>query len=323
MSADPSAAPTATLGAAPSSSPAHVRAELSRPDLEEHAEALGFRGPDLPDLVAAARGVLERPADLAVVEQAARRLLDRIGDLPARDGDDVWEGVEVGEDGVLAVLALLATAPALAAFHASRGVPADVSAATVADLGQQVWVHRLVSGRFGLYSYAWETGWVWSGALYRLGRLQFSVEEGTTVDGSGRELVCSTHIPRGAALRDADVDAALAAAQPFFARHFPELGPLDLHCVSWMLDPRLPRLLPGSNLARFQRRWRTYGERREADEDAFFFAFARRGRPEVDRLVAETSLQRAILSVWRSGEHWHLVEGRLAAPAGTRNDGEV
>ena len=179
-------------------------------------------------------------------------------------------------------------------------------------------MHRLVSGRFGLYSYAWETGWVWSGALYRLGRLQFSLEEGTRVDGGGRELVCSTHIPRGDALRPAEVDASLTLALPFFARHFPETGPLEVHCLSWMLDPRLPELLPGTNVAHFQQRWRVYGEEREADEDALFFAFARRarprrGRPDPDALEARTSLQRAILSVWRDGGHWRLGEGRLAA----------
>lgn len=299
---------------APASDPgphAHVRHELSRPDLPERAAALGFRGDDLPDVVAAARRVLGRPDDLATVERAAERLTAWVGSLPARDGDGVWEGLHVGEEGELAVLALLATAPALAAFHASRGVPADVSAATLADLGQQVWVHRLVSGRFGLYSYAWETGWVWSGGLYRLGRLQLSLEEGNRVDGTGRELVISTHIPRGDALLSGDVDASLARAKPFFARHFPEHSSLDVHCLSWMLDPRLPELLPGSNLARFQQRWRTYGEPSVADGDALFFGFAQREASDLTAVVPRTSLQRAIASVWRGGGHWHLVEGRL------------
>ena len=294
-----------------------VRDELARPDLAARAEALGFRGDDVPDLLAVARATLERPEDLAVVEQAAERLRRWVGTLPARDGGPVWEGLDVGEDGELAVLALLATAPAVAAFHIGRGVPADVSAATLADLGQQVWVHRLVSGRFGLYSHAWETGTVWSGALYRLGRLQLSLEEGNRVDAAGRELVISTHIPRGDSLRPADVDASLAAAQPFFARHFPEhvpeQGALAVHCQSWMLDPRLPGLLPGSNLARFQQRWTVYGELREADADALFFGFARRGATDLETLgalEARTSLQRAVLAVWRAGAHWHLAEGR-------------
>lgn len=289
---------------------------LAAPDLAERLEQLGFRGPDVPDAVAWARAVLGRPDELAVVEEAVRRLVAHVGTLPAHEGDAVWAGLELDEDGGLAALALLVSAPALAAFHASRGVPDDVSAATLADLGQQVWVHRLVSRRFGLYSYAWEAGWVWSGALYRLGRLQFSLEEGTRVDGAGRELVCSTHIPRGAALRPAEVDASLARALPFFARHFPEAGPLEAHCLSWMLDPRLSELLPGTNVAHFQQRWRVYGEEREADEDALFFGFARRGRPELAELEATTSLQRAILSVWRAGDHWRLGEGRLAAEPG-------
>ena len=285
---------------------------LAASDLADRLVRLGFRGPDVADAVALARAVLDRPAELAVVEEATRRLVAHVGTLPAHEGDDVWAGLALDADGGLAALALLASAPALAAFHADRGVPDDVSAATLADLGQQVWVHRLVSGRFGLYSYAWETGWVWSGALFRLGRLQFSLEEGTRVDGTGRELVCSTHIPRGDALRAAEVDASLAQALPFFARHFPETGPLEVHCASWMLDPRLPALLPGSNLARFQRRWHVYGEERDADEDAYFFAFARRGLPDPAALEPSTSLQRAILSVWRDGGHWHLREGRLA-----------
>lgn len=291
---------------------ADVRRELARPDLVARSEELGFRGDDVGDLVALARATLDRPEVLAVVERAAARLKAWIGSLPARDGGPVWEGLDVGEDGEPAVLALLATAPALAAFHAARRVPVDVSAATLADLGQQVWVHRLVSGRFGLYSYAWETGWVWSGALYRLGRLQFSLEEGDRVDGNGRELVISTHIPRGDSLLRADVDASLAAAAPFFAEHFAEHGALDVHCASWMLDPRLPELLPGSKLAHFQQRWSLYGAPRDADVDALFFGFARRGEPDLGTLEARTSLQRAILAVWRAGEHWHLVEGRLA-----------
>lgn len=289
---------------------------LAAPDLEERLEQLGFRGPDVPDAVALARAVLDRPVELAVVEEAVRRLVAHVGTLPAHEGDEVWAGLELDEDGGLAALALLVSAPALAAFHASRGVPDDVSAATLADLGQQVWVHRLVSGRFGLYSYAWETGWVWSGALYRLGRLQFSLEEGTRVGGAGRELVCSTHIPRGDALRPSEVDDALARALPFFTRHFPEAGPLEVHCLSWMLDPRLPELLPGTNVAHFQQRWQVYGEERDADEDALFFGFARRGRPDPAELEATTSLQRAILSVWGAGGHWRLGEGRLAAEPG-------
>ncbi|MGI3784872.1 MAG: acyltransferase domain-containing protein, partial [Janthinobacterium lividum] len=244
---------------------------------------------------------------------------DRIGVLPPSDAAPVWQALptDVGDaEGVLALLALLVTAPAVAAFHAARNVPGDVSAATLADLGQQTRVHRLVNGRFGLGTYTWEAGYVWSGALYRLGRLQLSLERHPTVDGTGEEWVLSTHIPRGAGLAPADVEASLAAAPAFFAEHFPDVPAQGVHCHSWMLDPRLPELLPGSNLAAFQQRWRTYGEPAVGDQDALFFGFARPGRADrttLTELLAQTSLQRAILEVWRAGDSWHVVDGRLAA----------
>ena len=291
----------------------NVRAALGAPDLRRRVDALGFDPKDAAGVLAAAAAVLDRPDDLAVVQQAAVRLDAGVGVLPPTDGKDLWRGLAVDEGGVLALLALLVTAPTVAAFHASRNVPPDVSAATLADLGQQTRVHRLVTGGFGLGSYAWETGYVWSGALYRLGRLQLDLELRTTVDGQGEEWVLSTHIPRSGPLVPAEVDEAFAAAPAFFAEHFPEHPAHGVHCRSWMLDPRLPELLPGTNLAAFQQRWRTYGEPGPGDEDALFFGFARRGPVDLDELTAETSLQRAMLSVWRAGESWHVVDGRLVA----------
>ena len=293
-----------------------VHAMLTAPDLAQSVAALGFSPDDAAEVLTAAATLLDRPEELASVQVAAERLVDRIGVLPPRDGADVWSGLRVDDHGVLPLLALLATAPAVTLFHTFRNVPADVSAATLADLGQQTRVHRLVHGRFGLGTYAWEAGYVWSGALYRLGRLQFDLELQPTVDGVGQEWVLSTHIPRSGPLAPADVDAAFAAARAFFAERFPE-HPVDpgqgIHCRSWMLDPRLPDLLPGSNLAAFQQRWRTYGLPGVGDDDALFFGFARRGAPDLREVPAETSLQRAIASVWRSGNHWLVVDGRLGA----------
>lgn len=290
-----------------------VRAVLGDPALPQRVHALGFSPDDARDVLAAAAAVLERPAELAAIGAAAVRLVDRIGVLPPSDGAAVWDGLDPDGDGVRPMLALLATAPAVAAFHASRDVPTEISTATLADLGQQVRVHRMVTGGFGLGTHTWESGWVWSGGLYRLGRLQFDLERQPTVDGTGEEWVLSTHIPRGDGLAPADVDASFAAALPFFAQHFPEHPAQGVHCHSWMLDPRLPELLPGSNLAAFQQRWRTYGDPLPGDEDAMFFAFASHGPLDLERFTPTSSLQRAILSLWRVGESWHVVNGRLAS----------
>nr|WP_269778811.1 acyltransferase domain-containing protein [Microlunatus antarcticus] len=277
-------------------------------------DALGFDPGDATEVRAAAAAALDRPDELTTITTAADRLVDRVGVLPPSDSGPVWAGLDLDADGVLPLLALLVTAPSVAAFHAARGVPADVSAATLADLGQQTRVHRLVHGSFGLATYGWEAGWVWSGALYRLGRLQFDLERQRTVDGTGEEWVLSTHIPRGDGLTAADVEASFAAALPFFAAHFPEHPVQGVHCHSWMLDPRLPELLPGSNLAAFQQRWRIYGEPAVGDDDALFFGFARAGTfaaTDLATLTPTSGLQRAVLAVWRAGEHWHAPEGRL------------
>ena len=287
-----------------------VRAALGDRDLPTWVEVLGFSPDDAAEVRAAAVALLDRPEQLAAVQTAADRLVAGVGVLPPTFGHGIWRGLPADADGVLPLLALLATAPVVAASHASRGVPADVSAATLADLGQQTRVHRLVHGRFGLGTHAWEAGYVWSGGLFRLGRLQFDLERQATVDATGEEWVLSTHIPRGERLVPAEVDASLAAALPFFARHFGEHPASDVHCHSWMLDPRIPDLLPGSNLAWFQQRWRTYGTPGPGDEDALFFAFARRPEADLQTVPAETSLQRAIASVWRSGQHWSVVDGR-------------
>ena len=81
--------------------------------------------------------------------------MSHLGEFTAHGHPDVWSDVRLDPDGVLPMLALVATAPEVAALHAGRGVPADISAATLTDLGQQVWVHRLTYGTFGLHTHGW------------------------------------------------------------------------------------------------------------------------------------------------------------------------
>ena len=292
-------------------SPLDVRAALAAPDLLRRLSALGLDPEDASAAADAARSTLERAEDLAVVAEASRRLVARTSVLPDGGREDPWRSLAVGDDGVLPLLALVVSAPAVAAFHAAHDVPPEVSAATLADLGQQVRVHRLVTGGFGLGTYGWVGSEVWSGYLYRLGRLQLALTRVATVDGTGSEWVLSTHVPREGRLDPADVDASLEAAPAFFAERFRDVPAVGLHCRSWLLDPRLAALLPGSNLAAFQRRWQTYGEPLPGDEDVSFFAFGRRGPVEPGELAGTTSLQRAVLTLWRGGEQWHVVDGRL------------
>ncbi len=106
----------------------------------------------------------------------------------------------------------------------------------------------------------------------------------------------STHIPQTGPLTPEAVDASFARAHRFFGQYFPEYPTTDLHCGSWLLDPQLVDGLPErSNMARFGRRWRLYGEPLAGDEDALFFTFHRRGDVDLNSLPRDTSLQRLII----------------------------
>ena len=291
--------------------PSEVRDQLFDPSLTTRVVELGFSDDDIADVLAAAAAVAERQDDLASVAALADRVGREIGDFNSES--DVWAGPEASSaavsDGVLPMLTLIMTAPEAADFHASRGIPADVSTATLADLGRQVGVHRQTYGQFGLHTHAWLT-LVWSGALYQLGRLQFNLQR--DIDD---HWVLSTHIPATGPLTPASVDDSLAAAGPFFASHFPEYPATSFYCNSWLLDPQLAELLPGSNLAAFQRRWSLDETVRPGLEDMLFFVFRRRGEVDLGQLPSDTALRRAFVGGLRSGRTWSTRSGRIPLTA--------
>ena len=294
-----------------------VRSRLSAPDLDWRLSLLGFRDDDRADLLAAAATVLASNEQLREVSRLTERLLPIIGVIE-RAYDDPFDcdpgGTDVLGMGVLAMLALVATVDEVRDFHRSRGVCDELSWRALSDLGQQTYVHRLTYGSFGLHTEGWLSV-AWSGALYWLGRLQFNLhcENG--------EWMISTHIPRTGPLTPAGVDASFEQATRFFAEHFGDYPTTGFFCASWLLDPELAAALsPHSNMARFQRRWSLFGEGMQADADALFFTFARRGDVDLDTLPQQTSLQRAIVGRLRSGGHWSSWKGRVPLP--TKEDGQ-
>ncbi len=292
-----------------------VRTKLTDPALPSRIRSLGFRDHDVVDVLAAAATVAARKDDLDAIAFMAEQLVSRIGNLQSIDGS-IWSGPQAHSEavgtGVLPMLTLLLTAPEVAAFHVSRGIPPEVSTATLADLGQQVWVHRLTYHEFGLHTQGWLLS-AWCGALYWLGRLQFELclENRLANGGETREWVISTHIPRTGPLKPRFVDESFAEATNFFARYFPEYPTQDFFCVSWMLDPQIAELFPQSNLAAFQRRWTLYGDSQPGNADVLFFVFNRREPTNPESLPRDTALQRAIADRMAAGLNWSTVKGRI------------
>ncbi len=294
-----------------------VRERLAADDLPQRLTLLGFRDDDRTDALAAAAAVLERPVEVAAVQTMAEALVPAIGVIgDPWDGSLPWPWRSEGTDsaygaGVLELLALVVTVDEVRAYHASRGIGGDDSWRALSDLGQQVFVHRLTYGAFGLHTHDWLRV-AWSGALYWLGRLQFNLQRDPRDPGGAAAgtWVLSTHIPRSGPLNPTEVDASFAAARTFFAEHFAEFEVSSFHCHSWLLDPQLVAVLPAtSNMALFQRRWSLVGEPGNGDDDAVFFTFARRPPVDLTSLPRDTTLQRAILDRLADGGHWYVRTG--------------
>ncbi|MGH2472807.1 MAG: acyltransferase domain-containing protein [Candidatus Limnocylindria bacterium] len=199
-------------------------------------------------------------------------------------------------------------------FHAKRGIPDDVSWATLSDLGRNLARDRLLLGDGGLRTSGWLT-LHFRGSIYQLGRLQFNrmtVRAAHLADAFREgDPALGIHIPESGSLTPEACDDALARAHPFFARHFPETPTRLGICTSWLLDPQLgDYLTPDSNIMRFQGRFTLVGDGHDGDADVLRFVFHRIA-PNIDDLPQRTTLERAIVTHLRAGKHWRNRTGWL------------
>ncbi|MEU8817548.1 acyltransferase domain-containing protein [Actinoplanes sp. NPDC048796] len=202
------------------------------------------------------------------------------------------------------VYVYLALVDVVTAYHRDRGIPGEVTRATLADLGRNLAVDRRMRGEGWPVMQSWLTLHV-RGGLYELGRLQYQRGD-TTID---------LHIPEAGPLTPAAIDASLDEARAFFPRHFPEEYYEGFTCGSWLLDPQLLDYLPAdSNIARFQRRFEILPyeepEGLDADVETRRFVFRTLTTP-LDQLPRDTVLQRAVIDHLTAGHHWQWRRGRL------------
>ena len=192
-------------------------------------------------------------------------------------------------------------------FHLQRGIPDDISWATLSDLGRNLKRDRLLLGDGGLRTSGWLT-LHFRGSIYQLGRLQFNrvnIRAAHVADAFCEgEPTLGIHIPESGPLTPEACDDSLAQARPFFSRHFPETPTRLAICTSWLLDPQLAEYLaPDSNIVRFGRRFTLVGDGYDGDADVLRFVFHRIA-PRIDDLPQRTTLERAIVAHLRAGKHW-------------------
>ncbi|MGW6280601.1 acyltransferase domain-containing protein [Kribbella sp. NPDC055071] len=248
-------------------------------------------------------------ADPAVVKDLADQIRAAIGKFGSEPE------LRMPEDNRNSVQAFLDTVPDIRRFHAERGIPDDISWASLADLGQQLKVSRRTHGEYSLETHWWLTI-AWTGQIYALGRLQFllhQVEADRPVPGTEPgEWVIGVHIPETGPLTPEVVDDSFAQAREFFARYFPEYPVQTADLWSWLIDPYLLDNLPqDSNMVRFGRRFTPYAEPTDSQDGAIFFTFRRHGTENLDELPQDTTLQRLVVKRIKDGGTWQSGYGYL------------
>lgn len=265
------------------------------------------------------------PAWTWLLERSTGALL---ADLGSPEPSPPWPDLpaSLGARGRLfAAWVYLGALPAVLRWHGERGVPESVSWPTFADLGLHLAIHRRMHGTVGIDA-AWWLQPHFRGALFRLGRLQFSrhrapfgptppPEAAAVLEPDGFAL--DAHVPEDGPLAADACDASLAAAARFFPEHFPEDPARVITCTSWLLDERLAEELPAeSNIVRFQRRFTVLpGAVGDGDRDIVFFVFRREDAVPAE-LPRRTRLERAVADHLAAGGHWQVRRGwRALNPA--------
>lgn len=331
-----SPAPTA-LHAEDELEAAAVRVMLTAPSRSTLLDQLGITGEDAAELPALLDAAAADGEILTEVTALANRLRSGAGlevhavDLETEKSrhDALQQRLAAGE-GLVPILALLVSTSTVRAWHAARGLSPEQSWHVLADLGQQMRVHRAGTGRLGLHQLNWVSG-NWAGRLVHLGRLQFDLSqrrvarlatgaERTSPDEPSRWVV-GTHIPATGPLDPAEVEASFAAATAYFSEHYADLGagraedePAFGHeftCDSWLLSEELAEVTgPTSNLARFAALWQML-ERTRMDDAALFFVFGQRPPVDPASLPRRTRLEQGVAERLADGRGWTGGTGRL------------
>jgi len=303
---------------------------------EERLRWLGLAEVDRREIHALWRSIDGRPAVEWLLARAVARQRQLVGQIDGEGGP--WLPLPV-RWGALArcfwVLVFLATIDDVRKWHAARGVPDDVSQATLADLGRHLRLYRRRTGQVGL-DVPWWIDLHVRGALFALGRLQFNSYR--LLSGPGGPLfwydaaeqqargpgwragdrVLGVHIPESGPLDPAACEASFGWAGTFFAQHLPEYAADVATCTSWLLDDQLASYLPASsNIMRFQQRFEVVPGARDDDGGICHFVFGRSPQT-LGEVVPRTRLERAIVDHLAAGQHWHMRTGwlRLSARSG-------
>lgn len=207
------------------------------------------------------------------------------------------------EEGILPVFVLSVLADETLKINTEKGIPHEITVATLKDVN--IWLDNCRNdfGLQGLKSISW-LRLHYTGRLFRLGRLQFIL--GKPLSGMpDADIAIDTHIPQGEPLRAKDCLQSFAMAKDFFKKYFPDQSPKYFMCESWLLSPALAEVLPEeSNIVKFMRLWTNSpfpqdGKSTQAIERVFGRKYS---LETLDSVPQNSSLQRALKQYLLSGK---------------------
>jgi len=253
-----------------------------------------------------------------LLERARHYLTSVLGDIDAYGGSWPQLPDPLGPPGRCFYLHVYAaTLPATRAWHQSRGIPDDVSWATLRDVSRHEAIHRRIYGTTGIDSPGWMMIHL-RGAIFELGRLQFAPfhfrpeadwPDATVAAALGEgfrpgDAALDVHIPAGDRLDFQACEDSYRKAKSFFDEYFPSPVRRVATCTSWLLDDQLAEFLPEtSNIIRFQRGFTLVPGGRDADEGVRRFVFLNRGNTAPDP-TPRTLLERGVLAHFAAGRHF-------------------
>jgi hypothetical protein len=204
--------------------------------------------------------------------------------------------------------------PNVRKYHASLGIPDDVSLEILSDLGRNMRVNQKRTGSSGLAA-PWWCMLHFRGVIYQFGRIQFerailgeAMAESINAAGfqaNPTDQTLSLHIPDFMGpFPPVAIDASIARAKEFFAKYIPEQPTEFGVCYSWLLDDQMPdHLSADSNIIRFHNRFHLINQWDRNDSGAALFLWGLSTIPAKPREGAST-LERAIIAHHASGGHW-------------------
>jgi hypothetical protein len=281
---------------------------------------LGMDRVDVPGFLATRPDERGDPELYWLLDRCCRWLIDRMGRPdPAYRG---WPRIDAGPvGGFVYAWAFLAVLPAVRRYHASVGISEVESWDSLSVLGREIRDSHTGPG----LGPTWMLPLVFSGVSFRLGRLAFD-QRAPAPDGHPvlipGEGSWNIHVPNDGGPITPKVCTASMERAVELSRRLSQTA-VVFCCHSWLMEPQLlDHLSADSNIVQFQSRFHHFTDEQIADADPIHYVFGHElegvgdRAAFLDQLPQQTSLQRTIIAVLRSGNHWHTRTGwsRTARP---------